>query len=45
MVERYAHLSHDHLARAANRIDPLLGGYDSATPQKGKEPAADANAM
>ncbi len=28
MVERYAHLALDHLANAARRIDPLLGGYD-----------------
>jgi integrase len=26
MVERYAHLAPDHLAKAANRIDPLLEG-------------------
>ena len=31
MVERYAHLAPDHLAKAANRLDPLLGGYDLAT--------------
>jgi len=37
MVERYAHLAPDHLAQAANRIDPLLGGYDLATPEKQKE--------
>jgi len=37
MVERYAHLAPDHLAQAANRLDPLLGGYDLATPEKQKE--------
>jgi integrase len=36
MVERYAHLAPDHLAKAANRIDPLLGGYDLATLEKQK---------
>ena len=35
MVERYAHLAPDHLAKAANRLDSLLGGYDLATPEKG----------
>jgi integrase len=34
MVERYAHLSPDHLATAANRLDSLLGGYDLATLEK-----------
>lgn len=33
MVERYAHLAPDHLANAASRIDPLLGGYDLTTPE------------
>jgi len=36
MVERYAHLAPDHLAAAANRLDPLLGGYDLATLEKKK---------
>jgi len=36
MVERYAHLAPDYLTHAAGRIDPLLGGYDSATLQKEK---------
>jgi integrase len=36
MVERYAHLAPDHLATAANRLDPLLGGYDLATLEKDK---------
>ena len=31
MVERYAHLAPDQLAKAANRLDSLLGGYDLAT--------------
>ena len=35
MVERYAHLAPDHLAKAANRLDSLLGGYDLATSEKG----------
>jgi integrase len=34
MVERYAHLAPDHLAKAANRLDSLFGGYDLATPEK-----------
>ena len=36
MVERYAHLAPDHLAKAANRLDPLLGDYDLATLEKEK---------
>ena len=36
MVERYAHLAPDHLAKAANRLDSLLGGYDLATLEKRK---------
>ncbi len=36
MVERYAHLAPDHLATAANRIDPLLEGYDLAALEKKK---------
>ena len=36
MVERYAHLAPDHLAKAANRLDSLLGGYDLATLEKEK---------
>ncbi|MGO8754461.1 MAG: tyrosine-type recombinase/integrase [Gallionellaceae bacterium] len=31
MVERYAHLSSDHLANAAARLDSVLDGYDLAT--------------
>jgi integrase len=38
MVERYAHLTPDHLAKAASRLDPLLGGYDLATLKKDKGP-------
>jgi len=34
MVERYAHLAPDHLAIAANRLDPLLCRYDLVTPEK-----------
>jgi hypothetical protein len=34
MVERYAHLAPDHLAKAANRLDSLLGGYDPATSEQ-----------
>ena len=37
MVERYAHLAPDHLAKAAGRPDSLLGGYDLATPEVPKE--------
>jgi hypothetical protein len=33
---RNAHLAPDYLTRAAGRIDPLFGGYDSATLQKEK---------
>jgi hypothetical protein len=36
MVERYAHLAPDHLAQAANRLDPLLEGYDFATLENDK---------
>jgi len=36
MVERYAHLAPDHLAKAASRLDSLLGGYDLATPDEEK---------
>ena len=36
MVERYAHLAPDHLAKAANRLDSLLSGYDLATLEKKK---------
>ncbi len=31
MVERYAHLSSDHLAESAKRIEKMLPGYDVAT--------------
>jgi len=34
MVERYAHLASDHLAKAAARLDSVLDGYDLATPTK-----------
>jgi len=34
MVERYAHLAPDHLAKAAGRLDSLFDGYDLATPEK-----------
>lgn len=36
MVERYAHLAPDHLAKAAGRLDSLFGGYDLGTPEKEK---------
>jgi hypothetical protein len=36
LVERYAHLAPDHLAQAANRLDPVLGSYDLATLQQQK---------
>ena len=45
MVERYAHLAPDHLAKAANRLDSLLGGYDLARRQKGKGVAEGANPL
>jgi integrase len=45
MVERYAHLAPDHLARAANRLDSLLGGYDLATLEKEKGSAEGANPL
>ena len=43
MVERYAHLAPDHLAKAAGRLDSLLGGYDLATLEKEKGSAEGAN--
>ena len=45
MVERYAHLAPDHLARAANRLDSLLSGYDLATLEKEKGSAESANLL
>ena len=45
MVERYAHLAPDHLAKAANRLDSLLGGYDLATLEKEKGAAEGANPL
>jgi len=45
MVERYAHLAPDHLARAANRLDSLLSGYDLATLEKKKGSAENANPL
>jgi hypothetical protein len=30
-IERYVHLRHYETANAANRADPLIGGYDLAT--------------
>jgi hypothetical protein len=42
IVERYAHLAPDPLAKAANRLDSLIGGYDLATLQKEKGSAEDA---
>ena len=45
MVERYAHLAPDHLAKAANRLDPLLGGYDLATLEKEKGQQKTANPL
>ena len=30
-IERYVHLARDEPANAANRTDPLIGGYDLAT--------------
>lgn len=34
MVERYAHLASDHLAKAAARLDSVMIGYDPATVAK-----------
>jgi hypothetical protein len=31
MVERYAHLASDHLAKAAARLDSVMDGYNLAT--------------
>jgi hypothetical protein len=45
MVERYANLAPDHLARAANRLDSLLGGYELATREKEREAAEGANPL
>ena len=45
MVERYAHLAPDHLAKAANRLDSLIGGYDLATLQKEQGSAEDAKPL
>jgi len=45
MVERYAHLAPDHLAKAAHRLDSLLGGYDLATLEKEKGSAERANPL
>jgi integrase len=45
MVERYAHLAPDHLAKAANRLDSLIGGYDLATLQKEKGSAEGAKPL
>lgn len=36
MVERYAHLAPDHLAKAAARLDSVVIGYDPATGTKSK---------
>jgi hypothetical protein len=36
LVERYAQLAPDYLAKAAGRLDSLLGGYDLATLEKDK---------
>jgi integrase len=45
MVERYAHLAPDHLAKAANRLDSVFGGYVSATSETEKGSAQDANPL
>jgi hypothetical protein len=34
MVERYAQLAPDHLAKDGNRLDALLGDYDLATSEQ-----------
>jgi len=45
MVERYAHLAPDHLAKAANRLDLLFASYDLATWEKQKGSADNANPL
>jgi integrase len=45
MVERYAHLAPDQLAKAASRLDSLLGGYDLATLEKQEGSAEGANPL
>jgi hypothetical protein len=41
----HAHLASDHLAKAANRLDSLLGGYDLATLEKAKGSAGGTNPL
>jgi integrase len=36
MVERYAHVAPNQFAKAAGRLDWMLGSYDLATPDKQK---------
>jgi len=45
MIERDAHLAPDHLAKAAGRLDPLLGDYDLATSAAAKGASRSANAL
>jgi hypothetical protein len=45
MVERYAHLAPDHLAKAASRLDSVLAGYDLATLEKKKGSTKSANPL
>jgi hypothetical protein len=45
MVERYAHLAPDHLAKAANKLDSLFASYDPATLEKGKGSPENANPL
>ena len=45
MVERYAHLAPNHLARAAARLGSLLGGYGLATLEKEERSAWRANPL
>jgi hypothetical protein len=45
VVERYARFAPDHLAKAANRLDPMFGGNDLATLEIQKGSADRANPL
>jgi hypothetical protein len=44
-IERYAHRARYEPANAANRTDPLIGGYDSATLPNEERSAENANPL
>jgi hypothetical protein len=44
-VERYAHVAPNYRAKAANRRDALLSGYDLATREKENGSAANADPL